>query len=337
VTIHRMGWVPPLTKREARRITIDQRLRRVSGWFSDRSLPAASFLAAIGLLVIAGVVVWLSGRPQGGPWYYWHVEPMPWKDRLTYAAAAAAGVGALVALVVNYRKQRDAEAGKFAEQFAAAAAQLGDQAPAVRIAGVYAVAALADRHSVRRQQCIDVLTGYLRLPYNPKASQNHLVGTTVQRTTGVDGDHATMTETSAYRPADREVRLTIIRIIRDHLRDPHSPTTWCNCDLDFTGATFDGGDFSAATFTGRVSFFGATLAGGRITLFDTTLPEWPSLHGPRPATISFDGATFAMGKVSFNGATFYLPPFCGSVSFARWVEGESQSPPGASTVVPPGA
>jgi hypothetical protein len=29
-----------------------------------------------------------------------------------------------------------------------------------------------------------------------------------------------------YREGEREVRLTIIRIVRDHLQDPSAPTTW---------------------------------------------------------------------------------------------------------------
>jgi hypothetical protein len=90
---------------------------------------------------------------------------------------------------------------------------------------------LADRFPVRRQQCIDVLTGYLRLPYNPEASRNHLVESTVQRNAEVGGEDATITDTSAFRPADREVRLTIIRIIREHLLDSDSLTTWCGRDL----------------------------------------------------------------------------------------------------------
>lgn len=160
--------------------------RRIRTWFYALSLPTASLLSACGLLLLAGFVIWLTGRPEGGRWYSWHIEPMAWKDRLTYAAAVATGIGALVALVVSYRKQRDAEEGKFATQFAAAAAQLGDSAPAVRIAGAYGVSASADRFPVRRQQCIDVLTGYLRLPYNPEASRNHLVESTVQRNAGVE-------------------------------------------------------------------------------------------------------------------------------------------------------
>ena len=276
-------------------------------WFGDRSLPAASFMSGAGLLLVAGVVLWLTGRPQGGPWYDWHVEPMLWKDRLTYAAAVATGIGAMVALVVSYRKQRDAEEGKFAAQFAAAAAQLGD-APAVRIAGAYAVAALADRHQNRSQQCIDVLTGYLRLPYNPDASRNHLIGSTTQRTVDVNGHQATVTDTSAYRPADREVRLTIIRIIRDHLQDPATATTWCGHDLDFTGATFDGGDFTGATVSGgTMSFSGATFSAGTVDFSGATFSAGTVAFGQAAfsaGTVSFGQATFSGGEIDFDGATF---------------------------------
>ncbi len=52
-----------------------------------------------------------------------------------------------------------------------------------------------------------------------------------------------------------EVRHTIIRIIRDHLRDPDAPTTWCGRDLDFTNTIFDGGDFSSAKFTDGIVHF----------------------------------------------------------------------------------
>jgi len=265
-------------------------------------------MSGAGLLLVAGVVLWLTGRPQGGPWYDWHVEPMLWKDRLTYAAAVATGIGAMVALVVSYRKQRDAEEGKFAAQFAAAAAQLGDDAPAVRIAGAYAVAALADRHQNRSQQCIDVLTGYLRLPYNPDASRNHLIGSTTQRTVDVNGHQATVTDTSDYRPADREVRLTIIRIIRDHLQDPATATTWCGHDLDFTGATFDGGDFTGATVSGgTMSFSGATFRAGMVDFSGATFRAGTVAFGHATfsgGTVDFSQAAFSAGTVDFDGAAF---------------------------------
>jgi uncharacterized membrane-anchored protein YhcB (DUF1043 family) len=50
------------------------------------------------------------------------------------------------------------------ERFATAAEKLGgDKPPAVRLAGVYAMAGLADDWEANRQVCIDVLCGYLRI------------------------------------------------------------------------------------------------------------------------------------------------------------------------------
>ena len=69
------------------------------------------------------------------------------------------------------------------ERFATAAGQLGGDKPsAVRLAGVYAMAGLADDWPENRQTCVDVLCGYLRLPYDPDP-----------------GDEADPTEAAAYR------------------------------------------------------------------------------------------------------------------------------------------
>ena len=77
------------------------------------------------------------------------------------------GAGALVALTVAYRRQKDLEDGRFTERFGAAAAQLAAPTPAERLAGVYATAGVADRYPAFAQQCIDVLCGYLRIPFDP--------------------------------------------------------------------------------------------------------------------------------------------------------------------------
>ena len=99
--------------------------------------------------------------------------------------ASVAGAGALVALVVAYRRQKVAEATAaldkerwqataahdrtrlLNERFTAIAAQLGDDQPAVRLAGVHAMAGLTDDWEENRQTCIDVLCAYLRMPYEP--------------------------------------------------------------------------------------------------------------------------------------------------------------------------
>ena len=145
-----------------------------------------------------------------------------------------AGAGALVALIVAYWRQKITEANSvgdrtrvFNERFTAIAAQLGDPQPAVRLAGVHAMAGLADDWKQNRQTCVDVLCAYLRLSYDPDP----------------DGA-ANPTERTAYR-ANREVRHTVIPLIGAHLR-PEAAVSWQGLNFDFTGVVFDGGDFRGA-------------------------------------------------------------------------------------------
>src|SRR5215831_13951339 len=58
------------------------------------------------------------------------------------------------------------------ERFATAAEQLGSDKPAIRLAGVHAMAGLADDWEANRQTCIDVLCAYLRMPYEPDPGDN---------------------------------------------------------------------------------------------------------------------------------------------------------------------
>ncbi|WP_225829175.1 pentapeptide repeat-containing protein [Streptomyces naphthomycinicus] len=175
------------------------------------------------------------------------------------------------------------------ERFSTAAGLLGHDKAACRLAGVHAMAGLADDWAERRQTCIGVLCAYLRMPYYPL---------------GPDG--GTPVGDPADGQANREVRLTVIRTIRDHLlRDTPPETSWCGYDLDFTGATFDGGDFSFAHFSGgKVSFNGATFSGSEVSFRGATFSG---------SEVGFTGATFSGGKVGFTSATFSG----GEVSFRR--------------------
>ena len=84
------------------------------------------------------------------------------------------------------------------ERFATAAGQLGSDKPAIRLAGVYAMAGLADDWEENRQTCVDVLCAYLRMPYK-------------------DADPADP-EDQLECQALREVRHTVIRVITAHLK-----------------------------------------------------------------------------------------------------------------------
>jgi hypothetical protein len=59
------------------------------------------------------------------------------------------------------------------ERFATAPDLLGsDKPPEVRLAGVYAMAGLADDWEANRQTCVDVLCAYLLTPYEPDPGQD---------------------------------------------------------------------------------------------------------------------------------------------------------------------
>jgi hypothetical protein len=207
-------------------------------------------------------------------------------------------IGTLVAQIVGRRatsKQLDRTLAEqrtrtMNERFATAAGQLGDdKPPAVRLAGVYSMAGLADGWPENRQTCVDVLCGYLRMPYEPDPGQK-----------------ARGPERLAFR-AGREVRHTVIRLIGAHLR-PEAAVSWQGLDFDFTGVVFDGGDFTDARFSGvavsfaaavfsrvAVSFNLAAFSGGTVR-FDAT--------GFSSGTVNFGGARFSDGKVSFRWAVF---------------------------------
>ena len=214
------------------------------------------------------------------------------------ALAGVAGIGGAVALVVAYRRQRDAEQGRFVERFGAAAAQLGDQDVAVRIAGVYAMAGVADESSDpgRRQQCIDVLCGYLRLPYDPEHGSSHRTEhvTKITRSeTPITGVKEQFTH--RFRQNDREVRQTIVRVIRAHLQKD-AENSWSRNNLDFTGVLFEDASFVGATFSGEITSFDRATFSGRSTSFDG------ATFSGRSA--SFAGATFSGGSARLDGATF---------------------------------
>ncbi len=235
-------------------------------------------------------------------------SPATFYDLLKVAFAVAAGIGGVVGLVTAYRRQRVAEFDHnlairaeqreatrlLNERFTAAAGQLGHDNPAIRLAGVYAMAGLADDWLGQRQTCIDVLCAYLRMPRQPEP--DHEAPATHSR------DHA----------ADREICQTIIRIIAAHLQpdDERSPAhqDWRGHDLDLTGATLDNATFNGAQFTdGTVSFtrarFTGDIADFNFTQF-TGATVYFSLAQFASDTVEFDQAQFSNGNVYFSAAEF---------------------------------
>jgi len=170
------------------------------------------------------------------------------------------------------------------ERFATAAEQLGSDKPPVRLAGVYAMAGLADDWEENRQTCVDVLCAYLRMPYDPDPGRD-------------------APEQLAFQ-AMRQVRHTVIRVITAHLRNG-AEVSWQGLFFDFNGVIFDGGDFRGAEFSGSFAVFdNAEFAGGTVRFNDAKFSG---------GEVYFSDAKFAGGTVSFKRAEFSG----GTVSFRR--------------------
>ncbi|MET8746877.1 pentapeptide repeat-containing protein [Streptomyces sp. NPDC004728] len=223
-------------------------------------------------------------------------------DLVKLSFGVVAGAGALVALVVAYRRQRVDEAGAHreatrlhTERFSQAVDKLGSDSPAVRLGGVHALAGLADDAPTQdlRQTCIDVLCAYLRLPFSPDPGE----------------DPAHQEEHHRYL-ALRTVRHTILRLIGDHYRRPQEThRSWQGCDLDLTGVVIDGSmNFSGAVFSGvTVNFSGAVFSGCTVNFTGATLSDGTVSFNDAEfsgATLAFGSADFSSGKVNFYSADF---------------------------------
>lgn len=272
-------------------------------------------VALAGALVLCGL--WLAGFPKVAASE--RIALTALFDLLKLAFAVVAGIGGVVALVVAYRRQTVAEAADgrdterlFHERFQKASEQLGNDAAATRLAGVYAMASLADDWADRRQSCVDVLCAYLRMHFEPDPPE--------------DAD-----QLRAWH-GERQVRQTAVRVIAEHLRDA-APVSWQRCSLDFTGVVFAEGDsFSGARFLGVKVYFGDTrfaapdisfrgtefggddisfrrahFAGGTVRFLDATFSgRFVNFRGTRfsGGDVTFAGAEFRSEQVAFSGATF---------------------------------
>ncbi|MEH0412264.1 pentapeptide repeat-containing protein [Streptomyces scabiei] len=209
----------------------------------------------------------------------------PWTLIGTALGAAIAALAGILVARYNARqlwKKTERELGHersrlLNERFATASQLLGSKQPAVRLAGVHAMAGLADDWEEQRQTCVNVLCAYLRMPYEPEPAAD------------------APSEKRLSWQASREVRHTVVAVIREHLL-PNAAMSWEGFDFNFTGAVFDGGSFQGAQFTdGHVTFDGARFPRGTV--------DFAMVHFAG-ASVSFRGASFTGSVVNFGGSHF---------------------------------
>ncbi|MER5326570.1 pentapeptide repeat-containing protein [Streptosporangium roseum] len=225
-------------------------------------------------------------------------------EMLRTALAAGAGVGAAVTLMLAFRRQRhqeiatahathDATERRVTDLYTKAVEQLGHEAAAVRLGGLYALERLAQDNPGHRQTIVNVICAYLRMPYalpepapapDPEQERKAALRAARRRYQAARAGVALPVEPvpqpeSGDREGELQVRLTAQHILSLHLGDgrpadqrstlPAAPAFWEGMRLDLTGATLIDFDlisghittaiFIKATFAGRAWFSGATF------------------------------------------------------------------------------
>ncbi|WP_186760255.1 pentapeptide repeat-containing protein [Arthrobacter alpinus] len=274
---------------------------------------------------------------------------------ITVAAGLFGGVLFIAFTVLKYRGHTQADerlvleqrgaalqiSEHFSERFAKSAEMLGSDRAATRMGGVYALAALADVWVENRQQCVDLLCGYLRtpmkmggkteagvagdypkvdLPTPPSAPAEllprpqrspHVDPSIISSYRALRADAAAKCRGGA-RTDELAVRKAIITSIARGVRRPKDdPASWSAMEFDLSRSFVQDLDFSDCRFVQRVNFNG-TIFDGATNMRDTYFSQ----------NAQFDGCMF-MGNVWFSGAFFAghawfrATEFAGTAAFGR--------------------
>ncbi|RSD13871.1 pentapeptide repeat-containing protein [Amycolatopsis eburnea] len=193
----------------------------------------------------------------------------------------------------NEDARHDAAERRISDRYLKAAEQLGAEKAPVRLAGLYALERLAQDNPAHRQTIVNVISAYLRMPYDPVAE---------------DDRRACLEE--------REVRVTAQQILTGHLAPAGADRDryWADLDLDLGGAvlidlkfhdcSLRNANFARARFVGQTSLLGIRFRGS--TRFDEAVFEGEAWFAEAEFSDStrFDGVTF-LADARFDEATFF--------------------------------
>ncbi|MFD8304435.1 pentapeptide repeat-containing protein [Streptomyces sp. NPDC059690] len=283
----------------------------------------ACLAAAVSLVVITWFMFnWLIGSPpRESP------KPLDITTQLELAKlafATVAGLGALVALVTGYRRQRidevaqilarktagdtahDATERRITELYGQSVEQLGHEHAAVRLGGLYALERLAQDKADHRGTVVSVICAYLRMPFLPRE---------IPADSYRGGTYHRYLREGLNRAAQQElqVRLAAQSILRGHLvhhQGSDKTKFWPGVILDLSGAelidfslqeckvfmvNFEGARFIGYTGfltaeIGIADFIGSTFHGA-VTFERAALGH----------AANFDGSQFK-GTADFKGA-----------------------------------
>ncbi|MFJ7293587.1 pentapeptide repeat-containing protein [Streptomyces collinus] len=300
---------------------------RTLGLWSIRRTLIAAFSAATGLLVAAWFFIsWLLGSPPKAP-----SEPLDTSaqlELLKLVFGLVAGVGALVALITSYRRQRidevaqvhaqqvanetahDATERRVTDLYGQAVEQLGHDKAAVRLGGLYSLERLAQDHPRHQQTIVDVVCAYLRMPFDAMGIMD------LQTNPDADGGTTNGPRDNNARQ-ELQVRLAAQGLLSRHLKANNENQTsyWDGILVDLTGARLVNLDFSdthlyEATFR-DVEFFGGAT-------FDRAYFDGDSsFHGTRFDNIASFNKTHFDGNTSFRESQFDADLILNRAQFRR--------------------
>src|SRR4030088_279192 len=146
-------------------------------------------------------------------------------DVIKTAGSVVIGTGGAAALLLTARRQRfvelDGTERRITDLQTKAAELLGSDQAAVRLAGLYALERLAQDNPSHRQTIVDIMCGYLRMPFTPppqhSAPPRNTPSLRPRRPAWMRPQPAgTGVTTGDDRRQERQVRLTAQRILAAH-------------------------------------------------------------------------------------------------------------------------
>lgn len=186
--------------------------------------------------------------------------------------SVGAGVGGAFALLLAFRRQQlaersqqateyDAGERRFTELYVKAVEHLGSSKGAVRLAGIYALERLAQDSPGQRQNIVDVICGYLRMPYGALSGEGDDIEQKAKSDTATfpnaipaqghrqefHGDGSP--DTRPLDLSERQVRRTAQQLLTRHLRpltpdEEKNPMFWPGMTIDLTEASLVEADFA---------------------------------------------------------------------------------------------
>jgi uncharacterized protein YjbI with pentapeptide repeats len=232
----------------------------------------AAVLPAIALSAIAMTLLLAVANRSTGDRTSARIEAI--KVGLTVAAGTIGLAGLLLAVRRQWLSERaqihvedDAAEKRFTDIYAKAVEHLGSERAEVRLGGLYALDRLCASYPTYRQAVINIICGYLRMPFDPlpRRDPDELFEESRWRAkAAMDSEDSTET---LGRKREVEVRLTAQQILANRLRRrsemsfaSQGPTEFAPLDIDLRGATLIDFDLSSCTVNSG-HFEGARFVG----------------------------------------------------------------------------